>query len=142
MKSLAEALALAEEEGLDLVEVAPKANPPVCKILDYGKYLYKQSKQDQKQKRSQKKNEMKGVRLTFRINDHDLQTKIRQTEKFLKKNNSVKVTMMFKGREAVYTDLAKDKLDLFYKSLQDIAHMELPPKKQGNTMFMILVPLK
>jgi len=133
---------LAQEAGLDLVEVAPKANPPVCKILDYGKYLYKQSKQDQKQKRGQKQTEMKGIRITFRINEHDLQTKRKQAEKFLKKNNSVKVTMMFKGREAAYSDLAKTKLDLFYNSLQDVAHMEVAPKKQGNTMFMILVPIK
>jgi translation initiation factor IF-3 len=135
-------LKLANDAALDLVEVAPKANPPVCKILDYGKYLYRQNKIDQKAKKLQKQGEMKGIRLTFKIDQHDLETKIRQAEKFLKHRSGVKVTLMFKGREAAYADLGKQKLDLFYNSLQDVAHMEQAPKKQGNSMFMILVPLK
>jgi translation initiation factor IF-3 len=141
-KSLEDALQLSSIAGMDLVEVAPKANPPVCKILDYGKYLYRQNKIDQKAKKMQKQGEMKGIRVTFRIDQHDLETKIRQAEKFLKHRSSVKVTLVFKGREAAYADIAKQKLDLFFNSLQDVAHMEQAPKKQGNTMFMILVPLK
>jgi translation initiation factor IF-3 len=142
IRPLEEALKLANDAALDLVEVAPKANPPVCKILDYGKYLYRQNKIDQKAKKLQKQGEMKGIRLTFKIDQHDLETKIRQAEKFLKHRSGVKVTLMFKGREAAYADLGKQKLDLFYNSLQDVAHMEQAPKKQGNSMFMILVPLK
>ena len=124
------------------MEVAPKAHPPVCKILDYGKYLYRQNKIEQKHKRMQKQSEMKGIRITFRIDKHDLETKINQARKFIEDHNSVKVTLVFKGREAAYSDIAKEKLDFFHDSLKDIAHTELAPKKQGNTMFMILVPQK
>lgn len=142
IKSLEEALQLAKEAGVDLVEVAPKAKPPVCKILDYGKHLYRQNKQEQKARKSSKQGELKGIRITFRIDQHDLETKVRQAEKFIKQHNNVKVTLMFRGRESAYADKAKQKLDLFFNSLQDVAHMEQAPKKQGHTMFMILVPLK
>lgn len=141
-KSLEDALKLAEESGLDLVEVAPKANPPVCKLLDYGKYLYRQNKIEQKHKRMQKQAEMKGIRISFRIDQHDLETKIRQARGFLEDRNSVKVTLVFRGREAAHIGLAKTKLDLFYDSLKDIAQLEAPPKKQGHQMIMILVPNK
>lgn len=142
VKKTEEALRLAEEAGLDLVEVAPKAKPPVCKILDYGKHLYRQSKLERKHKKQQKQGEMKGVRLTFRIDKHDMETKIKQAKKFLEKQCSVKVTLVFRGREAAHVDIAKEKLDFFYDSLKDIAHLDHPPKKQGYTMFMILVPQK
>jgi translation initiation factor IF-3 len=139
---LDEALKLAQEHELDLVEVAPKAVPPVCKLLDYGKYLYRQNKIEQKQKKMQKQSEMKGIRLTFRIDQHDLETKARQARDFLKDRNSVKVTLVFRGREAAHVDLAKQKLDFFAKSLQDIGQLEESPKKQGSQMIMIIVPLK
>lgn len=142
VKSLEEALKLAQEAELDLVEVAPKANPPVCKILDYGKHLYRQNKLERKHKRQQKQGEMKGIRLTFRIDKHDLETKIKQARKFLDARNSIKVTLVFRGREAAHKDIAKEKLDFFFESLKDIAHLDQEPKKQGHTMFMILVPLK
>lgn len=137
-----EALKIAQEHELDLVEVAPKAVPPVCKLLDYGKYLYRQNKIEQKQKKMQKQSEMKGIRLTFRIDQHDLETKARQARDFLKDRNSVKVTLVFRGREAAHVDLAKQKLDFFAKSLQDIGQLEESPKKQGSQMIMIIVPLK
>jgi len=142
VKSLEDALKLAEEAEMDLVEVAPKADPPVCKILDYGKYLYRQNKIEQKHKKMQKQTEMKGIRITFRIDTHDLETKIKQARGFIEDRNGVKVTLVFRGREATHSDIAKKKLDLFYDSLKDIAHMDQAPKRQGNTMFMILVPLK
>lgn len=142
VKSLEDALNLAQEAEMDLVEVAPKADPPVCKILDYGKFLYRQNKIEQKHKKMQKQTEMKGIRITFRIDTHDLETKIRQAKGFIEDRNGVKVTLVFRGREATHSDIAKKKLDLFYDSLKDIAHMEQSPKRQGNTMFMILVPLK
>lgn len=137
-----EALQLAVERGLDLVEVAPKAVPPVCKILDYGKYLYRQNKIEQKHKKMQKQSEMKGMRLSLRIDQHDLETKIRQARGFLEDRNSVKVQLMFRGREAAHVSLAREKLDFFSKSLQDVGQLEDPPKKQGNQMIMIIVPLK
>ena len=133
---------LAEEQGTDLVEVAPQANPPVCKLLDYGKYLYRQRKIEQKHKRMQKQAEMKGIRLSFRIDKHDLETKIRQAREFLADRNSVKVTLVFKGREASHADLAREKLVYFMGELKDVSQVEDPPKKQGSAMFMVLVPLK
>lgn len=132
---------MAEEEGLDLVEVAPKANPPVCKILDYGKYLYRQNKIEQKHKKMQKAAEMKTIRLTLRIDSHDLETKIRQARGFIEDRSSVKVMLMFKGREAAHADLGKQKLDLFSQSLQDVAQLEAPPRKLGSQMIMILIPI-
>lgn len=141
-KSLDEALKIAEEHGLDLVEVAPKAAPPVCKLMDYGKYLYRQRKIEQKHKKMQKQAEMKGIRMSLRIDQHDLETKIRQARGFLGDRNSVKVQLQFRGREAAHADLARAKLDFFSKSLQDVGQIEEPPKKQGSQMIMIIVPLK
>jgi translation initiation factor IF-3 len=142
IKSLEEALKIAEEHGTDLVEVAPKANPPVCKLLDYGKYQYRQRKIEQKHKRMQKQGEIKGIRLSFRIDKHDLETKIRQAKGFLEDRNSVKVTLVFKGREASHANLGREKLVYFMDQLKEIAQVEEAPKKQGNSMFMILVPFK
>lgn len=142
VKTLEEALQLAQDAELDLVEVAPKAKPPVCKILDYGKHLYRQNKLEQKHKRQQKQGEMKGIRLSFRIDKHDLETKVKQARKFLEARNSIKVTLVFRGREAAHKDIAKEKLDFFFESLKDIAQLDQEPKKQGHTMFMILVPHK
>ena len=142
IKSTEDALKMAEEAGLDLVEVAPKATPPVCKILDYGKYLYRLNKQEQKQKKMQKQGEMKGIRITFRIDQHDLETKANRARDFLKDRSNVKVTLVFRGRESAHAELAKAKLDFFIESLKDIAQVEEPPKMQGNQMFMVLVPLK
>jgi translation initiation factor IF-3 len=142
IKSLEEALRMAQERETDLVEVAPKANPPVCRLMDYGKYLYRKNKQEQKQKKMQKQSEMKGIRLSLRIDQHDLETKIRRAKGFLEDRNSVKVQMMFRGREAAHTDLAREKLDFFAKSLQDVGQLEDPPKRQVKQMIMIIVPLK
>jgi translation initiation factor IF-3 len=139
---LEEALQLATEHGLDLVEVAPMANPPVCKILDFGKYQYRQRKIEQKHKRMQKQAEMKGLRLSLRIDKHDLDTKVRQARGFLEDRNSVKVTLVFKGREASHSELGREKLIYFIEGLKDIAQVEEQPKKQGNSMFMVLTPLK
>jgi translation initiation factor IF-3 len=142
IKTFDEAMKLAQERETDLVEVAPKADPPVCKLMDYGKYLYRQNKLEQKHKKMQKQAEMKGMRLSLRIDKHDLETKINQARGFLEDRNSVKVQMMFRGREAAHVDLARGKLDFFAKSLQDIGQIEEAPKKQGNQMIMIIVPLK
>jgi len=141
-KTLEEALLLAAEHGLDLVEVAPKAVPPVCKLMDYGKYLYRQNKIEQKHKKMQKQGEMKGIRLSYSIDKHDLETKIRQAEGFLKSRNSVKVSLIFKGREASHANLGKEKMQMFIDALKDIAQVEEAPRKLGNSMFMVLVPLK
>ena len=133
---------LAETAGLDLAEVAPNANPPVCKILDYGKYQYHQKKIETKHRKMNRKTEVKGVRIGFKTGDHDIQVRVRQAQKFLGQGNSVKVSLIFRGREVVYKDLAKEKMLKFFESLGGAAIMEMAPKKQGNTLIMILTPNK
>lgn len=136
------AMELAKEREFDLAEVAPKANPPVCKILDYGKYLYHQDKVERKQRKSQKKTEVKGVRIGYKTGEHDLQVREKQARKFLGERNMVKVTLLFRGREIVYIDLAREKMVQFAKRLSDVAEVEMASKRQGNTLHMILTPLK
>ncbi|HEC21199.1 MAG TPA: translation initiation factor IF-3 [Candidatus Peregrinibacteria bacterium] len=140
--SVEKALEIAKEKGLDLVEASPKAKPPVCKIMDYGKYLYHQKKKDQKQKKMQKKTEIKGVRLGLNIDKHDLAVKLKQARKFLGDRNVVKVVMIFRGRQRMYGDLGREKMLGFAKEVADIADVEMNPKKQGYQMIMILNPKK
>lgn len=140
--AIEKARTLASEKELDLAEVAPNVNPPVCKILDYGKYQYHQKKIETKHRKMQKQTEVKGVRLGFKTGDHDIQVKARQAEKFLKEGNAVKVTLIFKGREAIYKDLATQKMMKLYEGLTEFGAMEGPPKKQGNALMMILNPKK
>ena len=136
------ARSMAKAAGLDLVEVSPNANPPVCKIMDYGKHLYKKKKADQAHRKAQKQTEVKGVRITLRISDHDLMTKVRQAEKFLGQKNLVKISLMFKGRELAHVDLGFEKMKKMQEILQDISDVDLEPKRQGNTLIMILPPKK
>ena len=136
------ALGMAKEKDIDLVEVSPNANPPVCKLMDFGKYRYKQKKIDQKHKKMQKQSEVKGVRVGFRTDTHDMDVKKRQAEKFLKARNIVKVSLIFKGRELAHVDLAMEKLKKFAESLEDVCNIEEGPKRQGNNLIMILSPLK
>lgn len=140
--AIEKARALAAEKELDLAEVAPNVNPPVCKILDYGKYQYHQKKIETKHRKMQKQTEVKGVRLGFKTGDHDIQVKARQAEKFLKDGNAVKVTLLFRGREAIYKDLAVQKMMKLYEGLEQFAAMDGHPKKQGNALIMILNPKK
>lgn len=138
----AKALQMAKDAELDLIEVAPDAKPPVCKIADYGKYLYHQDKVDRKHKKQQKKTEIKGIRIGFRTGDHDLEVRANQARKFLADRNLVKVTLLFRGREIVYTELARQKMKTLYEKLADVADVEQFPKSQGNTLIMILTPKK
>lgn len=140
--SIEEALRLAQEKELDLLEVAPLAKPPVCKILDYGKFVYRQNKIEQKHKRMQKKTEMKTIRLSLRIDEHDLDVKAKRTKEFLGEGNSVKVTLMFKGREAAHEHLGMQKVKTFLEKVKDVAAIEAPAKKQGNSINMVLIPFK
>ena len=136
------ALALAKEKDLDLAEVAPNANPPVCKIIDYGKYQYHQKKVEKKHRKMQKKTEVKGVRMGFKTGEHDMQVKARQAKKFLEAGNAVKVSLIFRGREVAYKHLAIAKMNKFAEGLAEIAKVDTAPKKQGNTLLMILTPIK
>jgi translation initiation factor IF-3 len=136
------ALEMAKEAGLDLVEVSPNAHPPVCRLMDFGKFLYRQKKLDQKHKSKQKKNEVKGIRLSLRTGQHDLEVKIKRARKFLEQGNSLKVALIFRGREVTQYDLAVEKMMAIKEGLKDIAKCDQEPKKQGYNLFMILSPLK
>ncbi|MCK5427207.1 MAG: translation initiation factor IF-3, partial [Thermodesulfovibrionia bacterium] len=127
----------AEEEGLDLVEVSPNARPPVCKILDYGKYRYQMTK---KQTSKQKSVSLKEIKVRPRINKHDLDFKVKNIKKFLESGNKVKVSMLFRGREIVYSSMAKGVFDRVYEEISGIAHIERTAKLEGRQMTMILSP--
>ena len=136
------ALQLAKEQGLDLVEVSPNANPPVCRIMDYGKYKYQQQKKMHEAKKKQKTIEVKTVKVRPRTDEHDLQVRIKQTRKFLEKGNKVKAVVMFRGREQAHLELGEAQLMKIYEAVQDIAEIEKKPKKEGRDMIMILAPKK
>jgi translation initiation factor IF-3 len=130
----------AQALGLDLVEVAPLASPPVCKVMDFKNYLYNLKKKEKKQKKSSKKTETKTVRLSVGIEQHDMETKARQARGFLEGRDLVKVVLIFHGREITHQDLGLEKLKKFFALLEDIAEMEQPPARQGYQMAMMLVP--
>jgi translation initiation factor IF-3 len=137
-----EAINIARSKELDLVEVSPNAEPPVCKIMDFGKYLYRQKKLEQKQKQKQKKAELKGIRIGFKTDVHDLEVKAKQARKFLEGKNTVKIVLVFKGREMSHFELARNKIVKFIESLADIADVVEAPKKQGYNLMAILNPKK
>jgi len=135
-----EAVRLAREKDLDLVEVSPKAEPPVCKIMDYGKHRYWQDKKEHKHRVKQKKSELKTVRLSVKISDHDLKVKSHQAKKFLKRGNKVQAQIIFKGREVMHFKLGEEVLKKFQKLLKDVSEIEKSPIKKGMNMLMILKP--
>lgn len=139
--TLDEALKKAEEAGLDLVEVSPLADVPVCKLMDYGQYQYSQKKKEQKQKKAQKKVEVKGVRLSIRTSDHDLETKANQAKKFLEQKKMIKVQLILKGREQSHTDLANEKLLQFAELLKEYGKREGDLNRQGYQITMMLIPV-
>ncbi len=137
---LKEALQRATERNLDLVNVAPTANPPVCRIMDYGKYRYEQTKREKEARKNQKIISVKEVRLSTNIEENDFQTKLRNVRKFLEKGDKVKATIRFRGRQIAHSDLGKDVLMKLYENVKDIASMERTPKMEGRSMLMILNP--
>ncbi len=137
-----EALNIAREKGLDLVEVSPNANPPVCRIMDYGKYKYQMQKKMHEAKKRQKTVEVKTVKVRPRTDEHDMQVRIKQTRKFLEKGNKVKAVVMFRGREQAHVDIGEAQLMKIYEAVKDIAEIEKKPKKEGRDMIMILAPKK
>lgn len=136
------ALAIAEERETDLVEVSPKANPPVCKLMDYGKYLYRLKKQEQAHKKHTKKTEVKGVRIGLSTGIHDLEVKRKQAIKFLKARNLVKVVIIFKGRQLVHKHLGRERMIEFAKSIEEYSDIDSPPKHSGYQTVMVLSPKK
>ena len=137
-----EALQLAEERGLDLVEVAPGAKPPVCRIIDYGKYRYEQRKRAQEAKKHQKTVQVKEVKFRPKIDEHDFEFKKNHCIRFLKEENKVKATVMFRGREITHAEIGEQILRRLFEELNDLASVEREPKLDGRTMTMILCPKK
>lgn len=133
-----EALALAEEAGVDLIKIAPNAKPPVCKISDYGKFKYEQTRREKEAKKKQKVIEVKEIRLSPNIDTNDLNTKTNAARKFLSKGDRVKVTLRFRGREMAHMNSSKHILDDFAEALSDIAVVEKAPKVEGRSMTMFL----
>jgi len=141
IKKLREALQLAQEANLDLVNVAPNAKPPVCRIMDYGKYRYEQSKREKEARKKQKVITVKEVRLSSSIEEHDLQTKLRNVKKFLKKGDKVKCSIRFRGREITHQDIGRELLNRIAEEVKDEAEVERRPKLEGRSMVMILTPV-
>jgi len=137
-----EALALAQQKGLDLVEVAPTAVPPVCRILDYGQYKYELQKREREQKKKQKSQSFKEVRLAVKIDVHDLQTKSRRAAEFLAKGDRVKVTVRFRGREISHANLGRDLLDRVAAELAEHGVVERPPLLEGRSMYIVMGPIE
>lgn len=137
-----EAMKHAHERGLDLVEIAPGAKPPVCRIMDYGKFKYEQSKKEREAKKNQKVISIKEVKLRPNIEDHDFHTKVRNAEKFLKEGNKVKVTIMFRGREITHAENGRELCERVANEVKGVAKVEKAPKVEGRNMTMMLVPLK
>jgi translation initiation factor IF-3 len=140
--TLVEALDIAAKAGLDLVEVAPNSSPPVCRIMDYGKFRYQQSKKQQVAKKSQSVIQVKEIRIRPKTDEHDLQVKIKHIKKFLSQNDKVKITMMFRGREIAYTDLGRKIMDDIQKELVEISVIDQHPRLEGRNMVMIVSPKK
>ncbi len=137
-----EAMKLAEEAELDLVKIAPTAKPPVCKIIDYGKYRYELARKEKEAKKKQKVVEIKEIRMSPNIESNDLNTKMSAAKKFLEKGNKVKVTLRFRGREMAHMQSRKHILDDFAESLADVAVIEKAPKVEGRNISMVLAEKK
>lgn len=138
--SPAQGIERAQQAGLDLVEVSPNANPPVCKILDYGKYKYEQQKRAQEAKKKQVKIELKEIKLRPGIEEHDYQVKLKKIIEFVEKGNKVKVTMRFRGRELAHKEIGFKVLDRIQEDTQEIAKVDAKPKMDGRQIIMMLGP--
>ena len=134
------AMRMAEEAELDLVEIAPQATPPVCKIMDYGKYRFEQGKREKEQRKNQKIVELKEIRLSATIDVHDMEVKSKACTRFLQNGDKVKVSIRFRGRQARHGNIGLDVMNTFYEMVKDNAAIDRPAKQEGRNMFMILTP--
>ncbi|MGD2150525.1 MAG: translation initiation factor IF-3 [Desulfobacterales bacterium] len=134
------AIAVANDFGLDLVEISPNANPPVCKIMDYGRYKYELTKKRQEAKKKQATFQLKEIKLRPKTGEHDLKTKISHIKKFIERKDKVKVTVIFRGREITLSQLGRDLLERVVQETEEIALVEQQPKFEGRTMIMVLSP--
>lgn len=135
-----EAIKIAESEGLDLVEISPNAEPPVCKIIDYGKYRYQQTKKEKESKKAQHQIKVKEIKLKPNIDQHDLDIKLKHAKEFIEKGCKVKVTCTFRGREMMFASKGKEVVDYLIENLKEIATVESDPKMLGRSMIAILAP--
>lgn len=135
-----EALRIAEQDGLDLALVSPNAKPPVARVLDYGKYRYEQQKREREQRRNQKVVNVKEIRLSPTIEEHDFNTKLRQGRGFIEKGDKVRVSIRFHGRAITHKDIGREVLEEFAEGMNDIAQLETRAKMEGRNMFMMLAP--
>jgi len=140
--TIQEARRTAEERGYDLIEISPNANPPVCKLLDYGKYRYEQMKKEKLQRKHQQQTQVKEIRLHPNTDDHDFEYKARHARRFLEEGNKVKATVIFKGREITYQDQGKEILLRLLEIVEDVTKVEQQPKMEGRSMIMMLAPEK
>ena len=134
------AMELAEQKNLDLVKIAPQATPPVCKIIDYGKYRFEQSKREKEQRKNQRVVEIKEVRLSLNIDTHDFETKKNHAMRFISEGNKVKASIRFRGREMGHPELGQDIMRRFAEAMAEVANVERQPKLEGRTMMMFLAP--
>ena len=137
---LSDALKAAEEAGLDLVEISPNSEPPVCKVLDYGKYKYQEQKKRNEAKKKQKTVDVKEIKMRPNIDTHDYQVKLRAMHRFFEEGDKVKVTLRFRGRELAHQNLGWDLLQRLQDEMGDVAKVEMPPKMEGRQMIMVMAP--
>ena len=140
--TIKEALGIAEAAGLDLVEVAPQADPPVCRVLDYGKFSYERAKKDREARKAQTKIEVKEIRLRPKTSEHHRSFKVRDARRWLLEGKKVLARIRFRGREITYPEIALDDLKKIAEELADVGIVELAPRMEGRTMFMVLAPNK
>jgi len=140
--SLREALARAREAGLDLVEVAPNATPPVCKIMDYGKFKYEQQKKAAAARKKQKQSELKEIKMRPTIDENDFQVKMRKVREFLEEGDKVKITMRFRGREVTHPEIAMQVMERVREDVAELAKVEQMPRLEGQQMIMVLAPAR
>lgn len=137
-----EALTIARERGIDLIEVAPQAQPPVCKIMDYGKFKYEQAKREKDSAKKHKQSELKGIQMFPNIEEHDFGVKVRNAIKFLEDGDKVKITVRFKGRQITHPEFGRQQLDKIVQMTSGVGQVEKPPAMEGRMMTMILSPVK
>jgi translation initiation factor IF-3 len=137
-----EALAIARERGIDLIEVAPQAQPPVCKIMDYGKFKYEQAKREKESAKKHKQSELKGIQMFPNIEEHDFGVKVKNAIKFLEDGDKVKITVRFKGRQITHPEFGRQQLEKIVQMTSGVGQVEKPPAMEGRMMTMILSPVK
>ena len=137
---LKQAMELAEQRNLDLVKIAPQAKPPVCKIIDYGKFRFEQAKREKEQRKNQRVVEIKEVRLSLNIDTHDFETKRNHAVRFISEGNKVKASIRFRGREMGHPELGQEIMNKFADAMSEVANVEKAPKLEGRTMLMFLTP--